>query len=77
MDRIHNGLWVDPEDQSTWLYYSWLLGETFSLSSVKDVRPILAPTSDEEMVAVLEEQIKMLEELLEEVPNSKCKFPGH
>jgi hypothetical protein len=63
---------VDPDDQSTWLYHSWLLGETFSLQEVSQERPILAPTSDEEKVSVLQSEIEMLEELLQEVPKSKC-----
>jgi geranylgeranyl transferase type-2 subunit alpha len=77
LDRAHNGLWVDPDDQSTWLYHSWLLGETFSLHAETDVKPILAPTSPEEKIFVLVEEVKMLEELLEEVPNSKCKVSSN
>jgi hypothetical protein len=69
-------LWVDPDDQSTWLYHSWLLGETFSLGQQHDIKPILAPTSNEEKIMVLQGEIKMLEELLEEVPDSKCKGPS-
>jgi geranylgeranyl transferase type-2 subunit alpha len=74
LERTHNGLWVDPDDQSTWLYHSWLLGETFSLQQPPQdsERPIIAPTSDEEKVAVLQSEIQMLEELLQEVPSSKC-----
>jgi hypothetical protein len=72
LKRTHNGLWVDPDDQSTWIYHSWLLGETFSLQEYKDTRPILAPTSDREKMDVLQREIQMLEELLQEVPDSKC-----
>jgi hypothetical protein len=73
LERTHNGLWVDPDDQSTWLYHSWLLGETFSLQQhPTEERPILAATSDEEKMAVLQSEIQMLEELLKEEPKSKC-----
>jgi len=72
LERAHNGLWVDPDDQSTWLYHSWLLGETFSLQLQPQEKPILAPTSDKEKEAVLQSEIQMLEELLQEEPNSKC-----
>jgi len=68
---------VDPDDQSTWLYHSWLLGETFSLQGPPQERPILAPTSNEEKVAVLQSEIDMLEELLQEVPKSKCNPECH
>jgi len=48
------------------------LGETFSLQQQPQEKPILAPTSDEEKEAVLQSEIRMLEELLQEVPKSKC-----
>jgi hypothetical protein len=77
LERTHNGLWVDPDDQSTWLYHSWLLGETFSLHNEQDEnRPILAPTSVEEKMSTLQTEIQLLEELLQEVPNSKCNLPS-
>jgi hypothetical protein len=76
LKRTQNGLWVDPDDQSTWLYHSWLLGETFSLRQQDGSKPILAPTSKEEKVVVFQGEIQMLEELLEEVPDSKCKSPS-
>ena len=63
---------MDPDDQSTWLYHAWLVGETFSLHGVADRKPILAPSSDEEKAQVLKGEIRMLEELLQEVPESKC-----
>ena len=75
--RTHNGLWVDPDDQSTWIYHSWLLGETFSLQEIMESRPVLAPTSEEERIHILKGEIQMLEELLVEVPNSKCKFQNN
>ena len=76
LKRTHNGLWVDPADQSTWLYHSWLLGETFSLQDGHYSKPILAPTSKEEKIEVLRSEIEMLEELLQEEPDSKCtKYP--
>ena len=74
LERTHNGLWVDPDDQSTWLYHSWLLGEAFSLQKTPQERPILAPTSDGENVTVLQSEIQMLEDLLQEVPKSKCNL---
>ena len=74
LQRTHNGLWVDPDDQSTWLYHSWLLGETFSLQEETRNRPILAPISRDERIHTLLGEIHMLEELLQEVPDSKCKF---
>ena len=55
LQRMHNGLWVDPDDQSTWLYHQWLLGETFTLHPQHQQQnppanpPILAPTSREEV----------------------------
>jgi hypothetical protein len=73
LKRTHNGLWVDPDDQSTWLYHSWLLGESFSLQAeIHQERPVLAPTSPEEGEKVLKSEIQLLEELLEEAPDSKC-----
>jgi len=51
---------------------SWLLGEQFSLHQSEDSKSILAPSSKEERIYVLQGEIKMLEELLEEVPESKC-----
>ena len=78
LKRTHNGLWVDPADQSTWLYHQWLLGETFTLHPQHQHQqrpinyPILAPTSKEEKISVLESEIKMLEGLLQEEPGSKC-----
>jgi len=72
LERTHNGLWVDPDDQSTWLYHSWLLGETFSLEHGEERNAVLAPTSTEEKVKVLESEIGMLKELLKEAPDSKC-----
>lgn len=77
LKRTQNGLWVDPDDQSTWLYHSWLLGETFSLSQQDDIKPILAPTSNGERILVLQGEIRLLEDLLEEVPDSKCKSTSH
>jgi hypothetical protein len=74
LQRTHNGLWVDPGDQSTWIYHSWLLGETFSLQEETENKPILAPSSREEKVDILQSEIQMLEELLQEVPDSKCKL---
>jgi len=71
LKRTQNGLWVDPDDQSTWLYHSWLLGETFSLRQQTDIKPILAPTTNEEKVLVLQGEIQLLEDLLEEDPDSK------
>ena len=76
LKRTQNGLWVDPDDQSAWLYHSWLLGETFSLRQQDGIKPILAPTSKEEKIVVLQGEIQLLEELLEEVPDSKCKSPS-
>jgi len=77
LERTHNGLWVDPDDQSTWLYHSWLLGESFSLQDdVHQGTPVLAPTSPEERENVLTSEIKLLEELLEAAPDSKCMFSG-
>ena len=72
MDRTHNGLWVDPDDQSTWLYHSWLLGETFSLEHSEDRNAILEPSSVEEKIEVLESEIGLLKELLNEAPDAKC-----
>jgi len=72
LERTHNGIWVDPVDQSTWLYHSWLLGETFALHDKQVHKPILAPTSNEEKIEVLRSEINMLEELLQEEPDSKC-----
>lgn len=77
LKRTHNGLWVDPDDQSTWLYHQWLLGEAFTLHPQQQGQqpinfPILAPTSKEEKISVLQDEIKMLEELLQEEPESKC-----
>jgi len=75
LERTHNGLWVDPDDQSTWLYHSWLLGESFSLGDdVHQETPVLAPTSPAERENVLKGEIKLLEDLLEEAPDSKCMF---
>ena len=81
LQRTHNGLWVDPDDQSTWLYHQWLLGETFTLHPQHQQQnppanpPILAPTSREEKITVLKGEIQMLEELLREEPGSKCMSP--
>jgi geranylgeranyl transferase type-2 subunit alpha len=76
LERTHNGLWVDPADQSTWLYHSWLVGETFSLHPGNDIPAILAPTSPAEKVQVLRTEIAMLEELLVEEPDAKCISRG-
>jgi hypothetical protein len=75
LERTHNGLWVDPDDQSTWLYHAWLLGESFSLHGIEQEKPILAPTTTVERVEVLKGEIKLLEELLQEVPENKCLLP--
>ena len=73
LKRTHNGLWVDPDDQSTWLYHQWLVGETFTLHpEQRNTAPILAPTSQEEKISVLKGEIQMLEDLLLEEPESKC-----
>ena len=72
LERTHNGLWVDPDDQSTWIYHSWLLGETFSLEHGEERKAVLAPTSLEEKVEVLESEIGLLKDLLREAPDAKC-----
>jgi hypothetical protein len=74
LERTQNGLWVDPDDQSTWLYHAWLLGESFSLHGVEQEKPILTPTTTEERAEVLQSEIKLLEELLQKAPESKCLF---
>jgi hypothetical protein len=77
LKRTHHGLWVDPDDQSTWLYHQWLLGETFTLHpSHPSPLPILSPPTKAEKVAVLQGEIKMLEDLLQEEPEAKCIREG-
>jgi hypothetical protein len=63
---------VDPYDQSTWIYHAWLLGESFSLHGVEQEKPILTPTTTVERQEVLKDEIQLLEELLQEAPESKC-----
>nr|CAG8457308.1 9948_t:CDS:2 [Entrophospora candida] len=61
-DLVKSAFYTDPDDQSAWLYYWWLVGGE-----------IKATSSFDEKIKLLEREILSIRELLEIEPNSKCK----
>lgn len=70
-------MYTDPSDQSIWLYHAWLIeqGELTGHSPIRACElscTILSLTAPS--VSVLQREMKLIEELLELEPDSKCEF---
>ncbi|KAG0561983.1 hypothetical protein KC19_9G108200 [Ceratodon purpureus] len=62
-DFVKNSFYTDPDDQSGWFYYCWLLEQTIAL--------VGTPGSDVWLMKVLDKEIEACRELLELESNSK------
>ncbi|CCG81338.1 Rab geranylgeranyltransferase alpha subunit5 / FY16936)) [Taphrina deformans PYCC 5710] len=66
LELIKGAIYTDPDDQSVWLYHRWLLNPD---SAHQDLHP-LAPTTTEEHVGHLTNELQMIDELMEEEPDN-------
>lgn len=76
-DLVKNSFYTDPDDQSGWFYYCWLLGQTVAPVSThvngeqENVNSQEAAGSDVWQLNVLDREIHSCRELLELESNSK------
>ncbi|KAI6019655.1 rab-protein geranylgeranyltransferase [Pisolithus orientalis] len=70
LELIHNAIYTDPDDQSAWIYHRWLMGSGTANSSARFNADNLAQPIGENEKQLLRE-IMVIEELLDEQPDSK------
>ena len=69
LELLRRTIATDPEDQSLWFYYRWLVG---SNTAVRDEGAIAPGMKRGIRIAILEDQIEWLGELLEGHPECEC-----
>lgn len=69
-ELVKQALYVDPYDQSGWIYHRWLVGTGISCRFILLRLLTHVITGDDR--AILEREIKIIEDLLELEPGAKC-----
>lgn len=70
-DFVKQGIYTDPGDQSVWLYHRWLIGQSLPIFYVLHYQSFNVNNIGDNQ-AILAREIKVIEELRELEPESKC-----
>ncbi|EEB08648.2 rab geranylgeranyltransferase alpha subunit [Schizosaccharomyces japonicus yFS275] len=67
LDTIHQAIFTDPEDSSSWIYHRWLMG----FCHAPNENALLLPPTKEQCADLLRQEINLIHELYEMEPENR------
>lgn len=70
-DLVQNAMYTDPRDQSVWIYHRWLIGSGMRIDLSHTNKKVTTGSGDNK--EILDREIAVIQSLLEEETDSKCR----